>query len=900
MFINMKKRLLSFGLAFTIFLSLSAFTIVDDPFAELLKKLEEFAKRYPQEKVHLHLDKPYYAIGDDIWFKAYVVDSRTNAPSAISNVLYVELINEQNQLVQQAMLPMKEGISWGDFRLGEGLTEGNYRIRAYTQWMRNAGPDFFFDRTIKIANSAPDRVVTRTTYGTGQQPKSTIRFTDQSGKPFTANAVSYQVVQDNGTSTNGKATTDADGNISIAIAPDGKGMAKVVATITLANRQKVTKVIPIRTSAANVDVQFFAEGGSLVQDLPNRIGIKAVNTEGRGEDVSGTIMDGDGTEVTTFNTTYLGMGSFSLNPMAGKIYKAKIQFRDGTSRLMDLPAATASGYILNINNTDSTRMLVKVLRSGDLLAKGELQLVAQQNGNVCLVAKVPAKVLVNLSVPKQTLPSGVVTFTLFTAEGIPVAERIAFVQNSINQLSVKATNLKPSYTKREGMNLNLSVGATEVKGSFSVAVTNESVISPDPDNESNILTSLLLSSELKGYIERPNHYFLDNDAKTRAELDNLMLTQGWRRIDWAALVKDQFPAVPFEAQKSLKISGTLTDKKGVPAVDGKVSIFSATNGVFSNAVKADAQGNFVFDEMDFNDSTKFNLQGSNAKKEKSLKLKIDMMPDQAITANRNMGDFETDINMALKDYLDKGESYFEDLGKRGLLSRTIMLKQIEVKKEAPKKKFVPEYSANYNGPGVADAIVTEEELSTSPTMAQALAKVMGIYVSGGFIYSRLAGTSSMSTPLPMAIVLDGLMLTKRKIDDINIGDIETIEVLRKPNNLVIYGIAGGAGVLVLTTKRGPRRPMPVVLSEPDSKISYTPKGYQVAREFYVPKHSEAADPRPDLRPLVYWNPYLVMDADGKVNVNFSNSDQTGTYRIVVEGMDEKGNLAREVFRYQVN
>ena len=89
----MKKRLRLLGLLSMVFLTLSAFALGDDPFAELLKKLEEFAKRYPQEKVHLHLDKPYYAIGDDIWFKAYVVDSRTNAPSGISNVLYVELVN---------------------------------------------------------------------------------------------------------------------------------------------------------------------------------------------------------------------------------------------------------------------------------------------------------------------------------------------------------------------------------------------------------------------------------------------------------------------------------------------------------------------------------------------------------------------------------------------------------------------------------------------------------------------------------------------------------------------------------------------------------------------------------------------------------------------------------------
>ncbi len=899
----MKKRLLLFSLVLTGLFGLSAFTLKDDPFAALLKKLEEFAKKYPQEKVHLHLDRPYYAVGDDIWFKAYVVDSRTNMPSTISNILYVELISEQNIVVRQAVLPMHEGISWGDFKLADGLAEGNYRIRAYTQWMRNAGPDFFFDKTIKIVNTAPDRVVTKTTYQSGQEAKSIINFADQSGKPFTGNTVNYQVVLENGISTNAKATTDANGNISIPIVPgktDVAKMAKVIATLTLANKQKVTKVMSIRTSPASVDVQFLPEGGSLVQDLPNRIGIKAVNAEGRGEDVSGTIIDGDGTEITTFKTTYLGMGSFSLNPMLGKTYKAKVQFKNGTNRLIDLPVATASGYILNINNTDSAKMLVKVMRSEGLVAKGELRLIAQQNGNVCLETKVAAKILVNLSVPKQTLPSGVVTFTLFTADGVPVAERIVFIQNPATQLRVEAPGLKSSYAKRTDMSLGLSVAGMDTKGSFSVAVTNESIITPDLDNESNILTSLLLSSELKGYIERPNHYFLDNSAKTRAELENLMLTQGWRKIDWTALAKDQLPTIPFPAEKNLKISGILTDRKGVPTVDGKVSIFSSTNGLFSNAVQTDAQGKFLFDEMDYNDSTRFTLQGSNAKKQKSLKLKLDIVPDQVVTANRNIGDFETDINGALKDYIDNGESYFEDLGKRGLLSRTIMLKQIEVKSTSTKKK-VPEYSANLNGPGSADAVVTEDELSTSVTLSQALAKVMGIYVSNGSVYSIQAKFATMGSAQPMSIILDGLALSRDyNIDLINAGDVESIEVLRSANNLVIYGVSGGSGVIIITTKRGVRKRVPVTVSEIDSKITYTPKGYQVARQFYVPKHEPGTEQQLDLRPLVYWNPSLTAGADGKLNLSFSNSDQIGTYRIVVEGVDDKGNLARQAFKYQVN
>ncbi|RZL50927.1 MAG: TonB-dependent receptor, partial [Pedobacter sp.] len=131
----------------------SAFIIEDDPFTQLLKKLEEFSKKYPQEKIHLHLDKPYYAIGDDIWFNAYVVNTKTGEPTHISNVIYVELINEKDSIAKLLKLPMKGGIAWGDFKLADSLSDGNYRIRAYTQWMRNAGPEFFFDKTIKIGSS---------------------------------------------------------------------------------------------------------------------------------------------------------------------------------------------------------------------------------------------------------------------------------------------------------------------------------------------------------------------------------------------------------------------------------------------------------------------------------------------------------------------------------------------------------------------------------------------------------------------------------------------------------------------------------------------------------------------------------------------------------------------------
>ncbi len=233
--------------------SLSAFAIADDPFADLLKKLEEFTKKYPTEKVHLHLDKPYYAIGDDIWFKAYVVDGKTAEPTALSNILYVELINEKDSVQKQLKLAMKSGIAWGDFKLSDSLEEGNYRIRAYTQWMRNAGPSFFFDKIIKVGNGWTNKIFTKTTYkavkeGVGERLHASIIFTDINGKPYVNNQVNFDLQLNGKSVSKGTAMTTTTGEVKLSLLntqPNLNKSGTIIATLTLADGTKTTKNIPI-------------------------------------------------------------------------------------------------------------------------------------------------------------------------------------------------------------------------------------------------------------------------------------------------------------------------------------------------------------------------------------------------------------------------------------------------------------------------------------------------------------------------------------------------------------------------------------------------------------------------------------------------------------------------------
>ncbi len=875
-----------------------AFKMDDDPFSQLLKKLDEYTNKYPQEKVHLHMDKPYYAIGDDIWFKAYITNTKTQGPSNISKILYVELINEKDSVKKQLKLPIMGGITWGDFKLTDSLSEGNYRIRAYTKYMRNFGTDFFFDKTIKIGNSWANKVFTNTQYAFVKENNidkinATIHFEDKNGVGYKENDVSYEVQLDYKTVTRGRTKTNLSGDALISFANTqiaNNKTGRIVATITLDNKQKIVKTIPITATSNNVDVQFMAEGGSLIEDLPQKIAIKAVNAAGQGEDVKGSILDAAGNEITTFETSYLGMGNFIFNIQPGGNFTAKIKFKDGSTKDFKLPLAQKSGYTIAANNLDTGKVSLKIMATKDMANGDELKVVAQQGGNVYYVskAKMEKQVLV-ANIPRKNLPAGIVQFTLFSATNQPLAERLIFNQNKSDFIDVALNTSSASGVKRGKSTFTFDASNEQkpILGSFSVAVTNASKVAPDEDNETNIFTSLLLSSDLAGYVEKPNHYFLSDDVKTQKELDNLMLTQGWRRFTWKNIINNLSPNITYKPEESLSITGTVM-KGNKPVVGGKVMLMATKGTIFILDTVTNAEGKFVFDNLEYNDSTKFVVQARTKTDRKFVDINLDVVPNQIVTKNKNGADVEVNVNNALMKYIKESDNYFNEMTRLGLLERTIKLDEVTItEKRSPVK-----YSSNLNGAGNADYILKADQLSTCVNLSQCLqGRLPGVIFRGSTPYLM----RSQSTP--MTIILDAMQVEPEFLDNINPNDVETIELLKSGANTAIYGGQGGGGVLVITTKRGGsdysyNRYAPGILS-------ISPKGFSVSREFYAPKYDQASNPNTaDYRTTIYWNPQVVAK-DGKAKFEFYNANEAGKYRVVIEGIDAAGHLARKVYTYDV-
>jgi TonB-dependent SusC/RagA subfamily outer membrane receptor len=902
----MKKYLILF---LSIIVSAIAFGFIreDDPIKKILLQIEKYRSEYPQEKVHLHLDKPYYAIGDNIWFKAYVVIAEKNQLSSFSKILYVDLINEKDSVKQSLALPVELGLTWGDFTLSDSLTEGNYRIRAYTNWMRNFDEAYYFDKTITIGNSISNKIITQVDYtfskeAKGQKVIANINYSDTTGTPLSSKEVNYEVVLDSRSILKGKGLTDAKGTLQVSFVNNQPFILKsgrILTNIRLNEKETASKSFPVKTTSNETDVQFFPEGGDLIDEISSKIAFKAVGSDGLGLAVSGYITDQDQNRLVDFTSEYAGMGSFRIQPSVSNNYTAHILFKDGSEKVVPLPKVKAKGYVLSVDNSDSNLLRLKIFSNEEKEENSELKLVAQSNGQVLFVSKNKmTSSAFSATIQKSRFPTGILQITLFSPNDDPVAERLVFINHS-DYLNLNLSTEKPEYQTREKVKLMLDANDKNGKptlGSFSISVIDESKMPFEEENETTIISNLLLSSDLKGFIEKPNYYFTDGSADKIKHLDNLLLTQGWRRFEWRNILSDNYPRLAFEAEESMKVSGMVSSMSGKPIAGGKVTLFSSTGTQFLIDTLTDSNGRFSFNNLYFNDGTKFIVQARNLKDKKNVDIVLDRIPTQLVTKNRNEPMIEVNVNKTMSSYLKNSSAQYEDLRKNGLISRNIMLDEVRV----VEKKVEVKNSSNLNGAGVADAVIKADKLQNCFSIVQCIqGRIAGVMVMNGIVYATRNMTSSFSGPIPMQVVIDGTFVEPEFLSSINPNDVETIEILKGGANTAIYGLNGGGGVLIVNTKRGENNLS--YQSYAPGIASYTPKGYYKGREFYSPNYDDPAINKKlaDLRTTIYWNPNVISDSTGRASVEFFNADGIGKYKAVVEGINVDGTIGRKIFRYSV-
>jgi hypothetical protein len=877
-----------------------SFSIDDDIITRIQRQLDKWTESYPVEKVHLQLDKAYYTAGDDIWFKAYVVTGPLHLLQPDSSILNVELIDGQDSIKQNLKLQLKNGLAYGDFALPDTLHEGNYRIRAYTQYMLNYGSEYIFDKTISIGNVITNKVFTKTTFNHDAQNghnviNAIINYSDINGVVYVGSTVNYSVLLNNTVIAKGKGITDVEGKLHLSFTADNPALlsrGRIVTGLVISKGNIAYKSTPIRAMAGGADVQFFPEGGNMVNSIATKVAFKAIGTDGLGVDVKGNVTDNAGNKVAAINTSHLGMGVFEFTPRQGNTYKAEIVYPDGSKGFVNLPKAVDNGYVLNVSSADEQNL--KVSLATTLQNNDEVSLVAQSAGKIYYAAKSKAgSKRFSALVPKKDFPSGIVQFTLFSSSGEPLNERMVFIQNPEDRINLLIAADNQSYSPRQKVKLNIDAKNNEGKAavsSFSVSVVDETKAPVNENNENNILVNLLLTSDLKGYVEEPGYYFNKVDDKTSTDLDALMLTQGYHRFEWKNVLNGTQLPNRYLRETTFTISGKITNLSGGPVVNGKVELINFDDGLLKLDTITDQDGRFAFKDIIYADSIKFLIQARTAKNKKDVMIKMDTIWPPSASDYKNAADFDVNTGSSVTAYAQNNKQlYFEQM-KYGLGNHVISLREVQIRE----KRDALKHSSNLNGPGNADQVLLSKDLINYGCIRLSdclQGRLLGVLFRNGVPVTTRGGGR-------MLVIIDGVYSDAGFMNSLNINDVQSIEVLRNIGSAGIYGGRGGNGVLIITTKRGDE---PSYYPETFGKgiTPYQPKGIYKARTFYSPRYDAKTNEKlADLRTTIFWKPDVVT-MGGKASIEFNNAGSRGTYRVVVEGIDNEGNIGRQVFRYKV-
>ncbi|HEX8608703.1 MAG TPA: Plug domain-containing protein [Pedobacter sp.] len=907
----MKRSVLALAL-----ISLFSFAFISkgvDPVDKIVTALQRWNDTNPQEKVYLHTDKPYYVVGDTIWFKAYVTIGNKHQLSAMSGALYVDLITESDSLAVALKLPVTSGMSKGSFVLADSsFREGNYRLRAYTQWMRNAGSGYYFDKVVAIGNSVTNPVFAKVDYefskdGAKNVVTAVLTYMNDKGEPMINKTVNYDLLEDFEMITTQTKKTDGNGSVRVVLQPGKSGKIEgtvIHSKINTIDKEVVVKDFAVKAFSSQTDLQFFPESGPLVNGVRSRVAFKATGSHGTGVPVKGIVTDETNATVAEFEAANFGMGFFRLQPEAGKTYQAKVTYPDGSEKTVKLPTAIDNGYVLSVfNNPETDTILVRVNASKAAVAAGQsLNLVIQTGGNVHYASTIPLnKPAFSVMIPAKELPSGIAQFTLFSPTGDPINERIAFVQGN-DLMALKLTSAKKTYAPKEKIEVTLESSDAKnqaVRGYFSVSVINEASVPVDETKESSILSHILLTSDIKGYIEKPGYYFNNPTVETKTNLDLLMMTQGYRRFTWKDIMSDNPLKLPFKAEKlTSEITGKLVtlNKKPLPVIGGQIVLMNNKLGGVIGTQITDANGVFKFSDLLMTNELTFTVSGKSPKNSDNVEITVDKVKQETMTPNPNLGDLDTDLRKTLMASYENSKKLEEDIQKRGMLGRTQLLKEVKITAGKRRNRFGVEMVMD----GHADQTVRfktgdENFLNLLEWVKFRVPNIIFRQDDSeqcGLIFVAVSRNEVMK------IVVDGRPISLCESQDffqIDPADIERMDIVR--TNQALINMIGGTA-LIFTTKRGVGM---LRKTYTPNIININPRGYNIVREFYSPVYNnDGNDSRvADLRTTLYWNPSVVTGLDGKAKFSFFNSDGLGSHRVLVEGMNADGVLGRQIFRYEV-
>ncbi len=639
-------------------------------------------------------------------------------------------------------------------------------------------------------------------------------------------------------------------------------------------------------------LNFFPEGGDLVAGIENNIAFKANDSFGHPRKVSGILYDQSGKALYNFNSTHDGMGSFLLVPDKSDVFYAVWKDEKGIEHRTDLPPVKTSGIVLRILNSNS-KVVFSVSRPVENQAYQQVIVIAHMNQQMVYKATVNLKdISMNGgNIPTQQLPTGILQVTVFDINQLPLAERVCFINNGNYNFEGKLTVTAKSLQKRGRNVVDVQITDT-TKSKLAIAITDAEVDGNRPMDD-NIISSLLLTGDLRGFVKDPYYYFQNNSDSLTRQLDLVMLTHGWRRFKWDDVIKGKTPVIKFPIEDYLSLNAEVL---GVP----------------SSHIAKDESLNVIFQYKDsstkmlsvpYINNSKFKLPGlvfydtalvfysfntnRNLSNEAAVIIKNGLYagPRKIKSFTMSLPVWSPDDSLLVR----KSRLVFAEIARLQDQDKKIQnLEVVTVRRriKSDKEKLDEQYSSGLFSGGNATIFDLQDDQSSYAGM--------DIFT---FLQGRVAGLQISNTQSPTPTLTwrgssPGLYLNEFETDagsikDIPVSNIAMVKVF-SPGSAGVIGNSTGGIIAIYMKKGSARKPDPTIKGLDMVRMA----GYNLKREFYSPDYLINPEPETnDIRTTLYWNPNLQTNKVKRtISIPFYNSDLTHKIRIILEGFNDDGKL----------
>ena len=732
-----------------------------------------------RENIYLHLNKEYYLAGEDIWYKGYVTEKKTNRPFTLTSNVFVVLSDQKGKILNSSLNYTSSSLLRGYLNLSDTLSTGKYYIHAYTNYMNNFEEDESSKFPIYVVNT-------------------------RQGKYIDDSVINYDAVK-----------------------------------ITL-----------------------FPEGGNLINDVANTVGIHVFDCNGKGIATNGDVVDDTGNGLVSFTTNSQGYGRLSITPKGGASYKAECTIKDRKFS-SPLPYGISRGITFSINNYTFDGKMVFAFKTNaatlNEINNDLYSLVVFQGQNVILAnVKFTNNPQLTVTVPLSNLTYGINTVLLLDKNQQEVARRVVYKPDEpLKKIILDAGTRKNGIITFNGQGdapaENMSISILPQKSSY---------------NASDISSKILIDNYLNAALTNPNYYFADFSKQKHFELDNFLLCQE-SKYKWKS-IQNGPPQKRFDFDYGLSIKGKINTS--LPKTEN--TAYLLVNGITLNT-EIDEKSEFLFDKLVVTDSTDISFF-VNDKSGKSIPAKM------YLKLGHNKGNFvksfvEAEAN-CLSSFLKPVEQPFPKLRKD-----VIELAEVDVKGK-DKKALNKENSTRFGNANASGHKISQDQAIHYGDVLNYL-RYNGYSVSNAGGQIRITSNSGRNGTKSPAIFVNDFQVT-------DFGMLQTYK-LEQVDEIYInnFSFAPGAsgGTIRIYLKKG------AVFGRQkgsDLQMLTILDGYQAYKNYEYPDYTNVHDEGFLKYGSVSWISDINSDAEGKFKFSFPETQQK-TVRVLIEGIDPEGRLFSE-------